>query len=128
MSSPVQRAVETYIRANSEPDLQVRTALFETCLADDARMVTRSREICGRAQLVQEIERFLTDPRLLRIRVTSAVDAKGVTFRYQAVAEFRDGTSAASFDVGEVDETGRISLILTFAGPLGEMGETGESV
>jgi hypothetical protein len=70
---------------------------------------------------VDELASFLADPRLLRIRVTSAIDARGTTFRYRAVAEFRDGTSAESFDAGEIDGTGRISLILTFAGPLGEI-------
>jgi hypothetical protein len=120
MSSPVQIAVETYIRAVFERDPATRAALLEACFADDGRMVTGSREIRGRAQLAEMLNRFLADPRLLRIRLTSAVDAKGKTFRYRAAADFRDGTSAESFDAGEIDDTGRISLILTFAGPLAE--------
>ena len=120
MSTPVRIAVETYIRAVCKCDREARVALFEACLADDVRMVTRSGEICGRAKLTEELNRFLSDPQLLRVRVTSAVDAKGTTFRFRAVADFRNGTSAEAFDAGEIDEDGRIVLILTFAGPLSE--------
>jgi hypothetical protein len=83
-------------------------------------MVTPSREIRGRAALVAMLTRFLEDAQLLRVRVISAVDARGTTFRYRAVAEMRDGTSAEAFDAGEIDASGQISLILTFAGPLAD--------
>ncbi|MGC4070195.1 MAG: nuclear transport factor 2 family protein [Polyangiaceae bacterium] len=126
MSSPVQVAVDRYIRAVCKSDREERIALFEACLAEDVRMVTRSREIRGRAQLTEEVNRFLADPQLLRVRVTSSVDVGKTTFRYRAVADFVNGTSAEAFDAGEIDETGRIVLILTFAGPLGEA--TDESV
>lgn len=120
MPSSVQFAVSTYIRAVCKCDREARGALFDACLADDVRMVTRGREIRGRAQIAEELNRFLADPQLLRVRVTSAVDTGEKTFRYRAVADFRNGMSAEAFDAGEVDETGRIALILTFAGPLGE--------
>lgn len=123
MASPVQIAVDRYIRAVCKSEREARVALFEACLADDARMVTRGREIRGRAQITEELNRFLADPQLLRVRVTSAVDTGEKTFRYRAVADFRNGTSAEAFDAGEIDETGRITLILTFAGPLGEAVE-----
>lgn len=123
MSNPVQVAAEAYIQAVCKSDYEVRLALFEACLADDVRMVTRSREIRGRATLIEELNRFLSDPQLLRVRVTSAVDAEGTIFRYRAVADFRNGTSAEAFDAGQIDETGRIKLILTFAGPLAEAGD-----
>lgn len=127
MSSPVQIAVETYLRACTEREPGARAALFDACFADDVRMVTRSREIRGRARLIQELEGSLSDPRLARARIASAVDAKGTTFRYRAVAEFHDGTSAESFDAGEIDENGRIALILTFAGPLGDVVDASAS-
>jgi hypothetical protein len=120
MPSPVEIAAETYIRAWSEPDPAVRATMLEACFAEDGRMVTRSREIRGRAALAEEITRLRADPRFLRIRLTSAIDARGTTFRFRGVAEFRDGTSGEAFDAGEIDATGRISLLLTFAGPLGE--------
>lgn len=123
MPSAVEVAVDTFIRACSERDPARRAELLEACFAADGRMVTRSREIRGRAALADELGRFLADPRLLRIRVISAVDARGTTFRYRAVADMRDGTSAEAHDAGEIDATGRISLILTFAGPLGDAEE-----
>lgn len=123
MQSPVEIAVETYIRAVGERDPNARAALIRACFAEDGRMVTRGREIRGHAALVDEIARFVADPRVLRVRMTSAVDARGTIFRYRAVAEFRDGTSAESFDAGEIDSMGRISLLLTFTGPLADASE-----
>lgn len=123
MPSPVEIAVRTYVRASNERDPALRAELIEACFAEHGRMVTRSREICGRAALIEAMAGFLADPRLLRVRVTSAIDARGTTFRYRAVAELDDGTSAEAFDAGEIDEDGRIRLILTFAGPLAESEE-----
>jgi hypothetical protein len=64
---------------------------------------------------------FHADPQLLRVRVTSAIDARGPTFRFHAVVDRNDGASLESFDAGEIDASGRISLLLTFAGPLGAL-------
>ncbi len=83
-------------------------------------MVTRNRELHGRAAVADMLARFHSNPQLLGIRVISKIDAEGTTFRYRAVADFRDGPSVEAFDAGEIDESGRISLILTFAGPLGQ--------
>jgi len=118
MPSVVELAVDTYIRAVNEREPGARAAMIDSCFASDGRMVTRSREIRGRPALAAMLDRFLADPQLLRIRLISAIDARGTTFRYRAVADFRDGTSAESFDAGEIDNHGQISLILTFAGPL----------
>lgn len=120
MKSPVLIAAETYVRASSERNPAARAALLEACFAEDGRMVTRSREIRGRAAVIAAFDRFLADPELLGIRLLSAIDAQGTTFRFRAVADFRNGTSAEAFDAGEVDENGRISSLLTFAGPLEE--------
>jgi hypothetical protein len=120
MPSPVEMAVDTYIKAWSERDPAVRATMIEACFAADGRIVMRGREIRGRAALADAMVNFLADPQLLRIRVSSAIDARGTTFRFRVVTERRDGTSAESFDAGEIDATGRISLLLTFAGPLGE--------
>jgi hypothetical protein len=123
MPSAVEIAVDTYIRACSERDPAARAELLTACFAADGRMVTRSREIRGRAALADELSRFLADPQLSRVHVISAIDARGTTFRYRAVAEMRDGTSAEAFDAGEIDASGRISLLLTFAGPLGDAAD-----
>ena len=123
MPTPIEVAVETYIRAWGERDPAVRAKLIEACFAAEGRIVTRSREIRGRAALADEIGRLHADSQFLRIRVLSAIDARGTTFRVRGALERRDGTSAEAFDAGEIDSTGRISLILTFAGPLGEASD-----
>jgi hypothetical protein len=120
MPSPVEVAVDTFICAASERDPAARARLIDACFAAEGRIVTRSREIRGRAAIVAELARAHADPLFLRIRLTSAIDAQGTTFRYRAAADRRDGTSPEHFDAGEIDGAGQISLILTFAGALGE--------
>jgi len=120
MPSAVEMAVDTYINAWSERDPAIRATMIEACFAVDGRIVTHSRQIRGRTELADEMTKFFADPQLLRVRVTSAIDARGTTFRFHAVVERSDGTSLESFDAGEIDASGRISLLLTFAGPLGE--------
>lgn len=123
MPSPVEIAVDTYIRANRERDPALREQLLEACFAPDGRMVARSRVIQGRAALAAELTRFLTDPELLGFRLTSAVDAVGNTFRYRTVVERRDGKSLEFFDAGQIDEHGLICVLLVFAGPLRDASE-----
>jgi hypothetical protein len=123
MRSDVETAVETYIRAASERDPQARAALLEACFADEVRFVARSREIRGRAAVAEEIARLLADPQFSRIRIASVIDAGDSSFRFRSVVERRDGVSHEFFDAGMVDETGRISLVLTFAGPLAQAAD-----
>ena len=122
MPEAVQTAVERYVQAFSERDSAARAALLEACFAIDGRLVTRNRDIRGRAALDAEIARFhAAEPQFLRIRLTSVLDAHRTTFRVRAVVDFRDGTvSPEAFDAGEIDSDGRISVILTFAGPLSD--------
>jgi hypothetical protein len=123
MPSAVETAVDNYIRAASERDPLLRAKLLEACFAADGCLVTRSGEIRGRAAVAEMFTRVLADPQLLRVRVTSAIDARGTTFRFRSALDRRDGTSLEFFDAGQIDATGRISLQLTFAGPLGEADE-----
>jgi hypothetical protein len=118
MPSPVQIAVETYVRMAGERDPAVRAQLLDACFAQNGRMVTRSRELRGRKALAEMFARAHADPEFVGVRVISAIDAQGTTFRYRAVVDRRDGTAAESFDAGEIDADGRICLLLTFAGPL----------
>lgn len=120
MSSAALKAVETYVRAWKEPDPALRSALVAECFAPNGRMVTRSRQIVGRAALEAEMVRFLANPEIHDIEVTSAIDAVGTTFRFRSHVEWQDGTTSESFDAGEIDENGQIALLLTFAGPLAD--------
>jgi hypothetical protein len=120
MATPVEIAVATYVRAAEERDPARRAQLLEACFAEDGRMVTAGREIRGRAAVADMLTRAHVDPKFAGVRLTSAVDARGTIFRYQSVVDFRDGTSAAFFDAGEIDASGRIVVLLTFSGPLGD--------
>jgi hypothetical protein len=120
MPSPVEIAVQTYIRAAGERDPATRAKLLEACLADDARFVTRSAAIRGRAGVDAMIARFLDDPQIRSFRLASVLDAAGTTFRFRSIVERHDGTSIEFFDAGEIDADGRIATILVFAGPLAD--------
>lgn len=122
MPSPVEVAVETYIRASGERDPVARAKLIEACFAEHGRFVTRSGVIHGRAGVDAMIARALADPQMLGFRVTSRIDAVGTTFRYSSLVERRDGTSIEFFDAGEIDDDGRIATMLVFAGPLADAG------
>jgi hypothetical protein len=118
MPTPVEVAVDTYIRLWSEPDSARRAVMIETCFAADGRLVTGSGVIRGRAELAAAVTSFLADPQWRGIRIISAIDAHGTSFRFGALAERQDGTSAESFDAGEIDADGRIAVLLTFNGRL----------
>jgi SnoaL-like domain len=120
MPSPVETAVQGYIRASGERDPAARANLIEACFADDGRLVTRSGVIRGRAGVDALIARFLADPELLGFRLASVIDAVGTTFRYRSIVERRDGTTVEFFDAGEIDADGRIATLLVFRGPLAD--------
>jgi hypothetical protein len=122
MSSVVEQAVRTYIRAAEEPDAETRSALLEQCLAPDLRLVTRGNVLAGRAAVEKMIDRVYADPELKEIRLTSELDLGATTFRYTSVVEFKNGKVVEFFDAGEVGPDGKILLLLVFDGPLPRAG------
>lgn len=124
MPSTIEVAAETYIRAWGERDPALREQLLEACFAADGRFVTRRRVVRGRAALAAEMARFHAASHWRNIRRLSAIDTGETTFRFRGVVEFDDGTSAESFDTGEVDAAGKIALLITFDGPLADANET----
>jgi hypothetical protein len=120
MPTPVELAVQTYIRASGERDDATRAKLIESCFAVDGRFVTRTRVLRGPAAVDAMIRRALADPEMLGFRMASVVDAVGTTFRYRSIVERRDGTTIEFFDAGEIDADGKISTLLVFAGPLAD--------
>ena len=117
MQTPVELAVDTYIRAVSERDATKRAAMLESCFAEDARFIPRNSAIVGRAAIAAMITRFVDDPQSGAIRV-KAIDARGKTFRFAVINDRADGSSIEVFDAGEINDDGKISLLLTFNGPL----------
>jgi hypothetical protein len=119
MPTPAEVAARTYVEASMEADRAVRVRLIEQCFATDGRLVTRSREIRGRDALVAMFDAFFADPRGLRARLTSAIDAGATSFRFHSAVDYADGTPSVEFhDAGMVDADGRITFLLTFDGPL----------
>jgi hypothetical protein len=118
MASAVEVAVDTYVRAWCEADPALREKLIEQCFAVDGRLVTRSGEVRGREALAQFMTRTRAAPEVLNIRPPFAIDARGNTFRFRAVADLRNGTSPETLEAGEINADGQISIILTFTGPL----------
>jgi hypothetical protein len=119
MPSPAEVAARTYVAAWQEPDRDTRARLIEACWAEDGRLVTGGREFRGRAALLAMMDTLFADPRGSRVKLVSAIDARGTIFRFRAVVLEPDGSvSPESFDAGQVGPDGRIDLILTFTGPL----------
>ncbi len=111
MASTVLEAVETYIELWSERDAAVRAAMLERCFAEDGQIVLPTRELRGRAALAREIETFQADPQVAGIRIVSVIDAQGLTFRFAAALDRRDGTSSEAFDAGLIVRRARVRRV-----------------
>jgi hypothetical protein len=110
-------AAQTYVAAWKEPDAVTRARLIDRCFAAEGRIVSPGAVISGRAALAAAIDGFFADPRGLSARLVSAIDAQGPIFRFRSVVEDRDGRIVFDgFDAGEVDDDGRITVLLTFGG------------
>jgi len=122
MSSSTEVAARTYVAAWQEPDRARRAELLEACFAADGRIVTGGSQLRGRAAVATAMDDFFADPRGLSTRLTSGIDATRTTFRFRAILENRDGAPFLEIhDAGEIDADGRISLLLTFVGPLPDL-------
>jgi len=118
MPSVVEHAVDTYIRMASERDPETRARMIEACWAQDGRLVAHGGAVLrGRDAMLAMFARVAADPSIAGVRVL-ARDVRGTTFRFRYATDRVDGTSTEGFDAGEVDATGRISLLLAFTGPL----------
>ena len=114
--SPTEIAARTYVAAWQEPDPAARARMIEACFAEDGRIVTRSREIRGRAALAAEMDAVFADPRGLSVRLASAIDADGSTFRFRGLAVQRDGTilpEAFGVDQAGVEGLGQDGAVTT---------------
>ncbi len=117
MASAVEQAVDTYIRIASERDPIARAKLVEACWAEEGRLVVHGgRTIAGRAALLAMYDRFFADTSVTGVRVL-ARDARGTTFRFRYATDLADGTTLEASDAGEIDDDGRIRLLIVFNGP-----------
>ncbi len=114
-----EAAARTYAAMWMEPDRDRRRALLEQCFASDGRLVARTATLRGRDAVWQGMEAFFADPRGLRTRLDSEIDANETSFRFRAVLERPDGAVILEVhDVGEIDDDGRIAVLYTFNGAL----------
>jgi hypothetical protein len=114
-------AARRYIDAWFEPDRTRRARLLRACFAAEGRITVGGRVIRGRRELAAAIDGFRVDPRELRVRLSSPVEAAGPMFRFRALFVHPDGEEHSELiDIGEVDGDGRIAALYTFVEPLAE--------
>lgn len=110
----VSRAVETYIRAAREPDASSRAQGLAECFAHDGRLVVHGGQtLVGLDSVLRMFDRFAANPNVAGVRVL-AQEVRETTFYFRYVTDFADGTSQESFDVGVLDDAGRISLLIVY--------------
>ena len=114
-----QEAVDLYGAAWAEPDEERRRDLLERAWAEDGVYTDPSAEVKGREALVAHIGGFLEQAQGGRIVITSQVDHHhGTRLRFSWAMQSAAGqTLAEGMDYGELDEDGRLKLIVGFFGP-----------
>lgn len=114
----LQEAVDTYGEAWNESDGQRRLELLERAWAEGGTYTDPTSEVEGRAALAEHIEGFRQQFAGHRIENASAADGHHGWFRFAWRMVGPDGTvGMEGFDVGQVDDDGRISSIVGFFGP-----------
>lgn len=114
-----QEAVDLYGAAWAEPDEERRRGLLERAWAEDGVYTDPTAEVKGREALVAHIGGFLKQAQGGRIVITSQVDHHhGIRLRFSWAMQSAAGqTLAEGMDYGELDEDGRLKLIVGFFGP-----------
>jgi hypothetical protein len=116
-TTSIEEAVANYVAAWNEPDPAPRARLLEQAVAEDVRIALDRREVRGRGAVAAEIAELHRRLPGVRGRLSTAVDVQGNVCRFAAQVERADGTSVAEMlDACECDASGRLRLILTFAG------------
>lgn len=109
----VERAAATYIAVAQEPDSARRHQMLEACFAEDGKLVTRTREVVGRAAIAVMFDAFFAGDQTAQL--AGAIDAVGQTFRFRAnTLDITGAVVASVFDAGMIGADGKITLILTF--------------
>jgi len=126
--SSAQEAVDTYGAAWREPDEAKRRALLEKAWAEDGVYVDPTAEVVGREALVQHIGRFQASSSANgpKIVAASRVDVHHDThlrFAWQMVGADGKTVISPGMDYGQLDEDGRLKLIVGFFGPLPPMAD-----
>ncbi|MEM1245913.1 MAG: nuclear transport factor 2 family protein [Acidobacteriota bacterium] len=125
-TSGPEEAVALYGAAWAEADPAKRRALLEKAWAEDGVYTDPSAEVKGRDALHEHIGAFLDQGTGASLVLTSKVDSHhGHRLRFSWSMVSKDGqTVATGIDYGEVDDDGRLRLIVGFFGPFQPVDET----
>ena len=125
-----QEAVDLYGAAWAEPDEAKRRALLEKAWAEDGIYTDPTAYVEGREALVQHIGGFLAGQNAgsgPSIQIDSSVDVhhvKFLRFAWKMVAADGETVLSPGMDYGELDEDGRLKLIVGFFGPFPPVAES----
>lgn len=124
-TSGPEEAVALYGAAWSETDTEKRLALLEKAWAEDGVYTDPTAELEGRDALHAHIGAFLDQGTGASIVLTSKVDSHhGNRLRFSWSMVSKDGeTMVTGIDYGELDDDGRLRLIVGFFGPFPSLDE-----
>ena len=117
MPSPVETALDAYMAAWAERDIDARAKLVDACWSDDSRLVSKRSEIKGKAALEKAMGPLFANPQITGFRLLAREVGK-TTFRIRTALDFVGGKSVEFYDCGEVGPDGKIRVIFTFDGVL----------
>jgi hypothetical protein len=119
-SSP-EDVVLTYLKAYVTQDASERRTLLERCWADDGVYQDPNTRVEGRANMLANIESFHERLPGATFKLASGVDAHHGMLRFRWTMFGADGArQAEGFDMGELDDSGRLKRITGFFGPFPE--------
>ncbi len=112
-------AIELWGAAWQETDEKRRMQIIEKMFAEDGIYTDPTAEVKGRAALNAHIAASQATPSENTLTMASAVDSHhGIRLRFAWVMKSPDGkVLMEGMDYGELDEDGRIRLIVGFFGP-----------
>ncbi len=116
--SPTE-AIEQWGAAWQETDEKKRMQIIERMFAEDGIYTDPTSEVIGREALSAHIAASQAQPSENTLEMSSAVDSHhGIRLRFAWELKSPDGkVLMEGMDYGELDEDGRIKLIVGFFGP-----------
>jgi hypothetical protein len=118
MSGTGEDAVRGYITAWLTTDSAERTALLERCWADDGVYTDPRNEAVGRGALAALIAGFQQMQPGAHFVLTSGVDEHHRMLRFGwRMLDAQNQPQLEGFDIGELDDSGRLKRITGFFGP-----------
>ena len=115
----LDRLVDTYCRAWSEPDADARRELLDEVWDEDGTYTDPMAEVVGRAGLHEHIGALFADFPGMVVTSTSALDVHHDKGRFTWQLVLPDGSvPVAGTDFVQVTAEGRIGSIVGFFGPL----------